>query len=129
MTAKHFPGHGDTGDDCHLGLPVIHHTRQQWETIDRPPFQAAINAGVPAIMTAHISVPALDPSGDPATLSAEVLTGMLREEMGFDGVSSPTRSTWTGPADVRRRRVPVRALEAGADVLLDAAQPASPSTP
>ncbi len=84
--AKHFPGHGDTADDSHIGLPVIHHTRKEWQQLDRPPFQAAIDAGVPAIMTAHISVPALDPSGDPATLSEPIMTGILREEMGYDGV-------------------------------------------
>ena len=84
--AKHFPGHGDTATDSHTGLPVVDHTRAEWEQIDAPPFQAAIDAGIDAIMTAHISVPALDPSGDPATLSKPIITGILREEMGYDGV-------------------------------------------
>ncbi|WP_440582032.1 glycoside hydrolase family 3 protein, partial [Streptomyces flavofungini] len=65
--AKHFPGHGDTMDDSHTELPHIHHTREEWDTYDAPPFRAAIAAGVDSVMTAHIVVPALDPSGDPAT--------------------------------------------------------------
>ncbi|NEE22386.1 glycoside hydrolase family 3 protein, partial [Streptomyces sp. SID7499] len=61
-TAKHFPGHGDTSTDSHTGLPVINHTRAQWEELDAPPFRAAIRARIDSIMTAHIVVPALDPS-------------------------------------------------------------------
>ncbi|PSK97533.1 beta-N-acetylhexosaminidase [Haloactinopolyspora alba] len=84
--AKHFPGHGDTTEDSHVDLPRIDHTRAQWEKLDRPPFQAAIAADVDVIMTAHIVVPSLDPSEDPATLSRPIITGLLREEMGYDGV-------------------------------------------
>ncbi|MDQ4085671.1 MAG: glycoside hydrolase family 3 protein [Actinomycetota bacterium] len=117
--AKHFPGHGDTATDSHTGLPVINHTRRQWEQIDRPPFQAAVDAGVKAIMTAHIVVPSLDPSGDPATLSRPILTGILRQEMGYDGV---VITDALGMAGVRKEygddRVPVLALKAGADMLL-----------
>jgi beta-N-acetylhexosaminidase len=117
--AKHFPGHGDTDVDSHTGLPVIDHTRKEWERIDKPPFQAAINAGLKAIMTAHIVVPSLDPSGDPATLSKPILTGILREEMGFDGAVITDALTMAG---VREKygddRVPVLALKAGADMLL-----------
>src|SRR5690606_32643860 len=68
-TAKHFPGHGDTKEDSHDELPYIRHTREQWEELDAPPFRAAVAAGIDSIMTAHIVVPALDPSEDPATLS------------------------------------------------------------
>ncbi len=117
--AKHFPGHGDTADDSHLGLPVIHHTREEWEQLDRPPFQAAIDAGVPAIMTAHISVPALDPSGDPATLSEPIMTGILREEMGYDGVVITDALDMAGASETYGNdRVPVLALKAGVDMLL-----------
>ncbi len=117
--AKHFPGHGDTADDSHLGLPVIHHTREQWEQLDRPPFQAAIDAGVPAIMTAHISVPALDPSEDPATLSEPIMTGILREEMGYDGVVITDALDMAGASETYGNdRVPVLALKAGVDMLL-----------
>ncbi|MEV4416697.1 glycoside hydrolase family 3 N-terminal domain-containing protein [Catellatospora sp. NPDC049609] len=117
--AKHFPGHGDTATDSHTGLPVIHHTRQQWDQIDAPAFRAAIAAGVDSIMTAHIVVPALDPSGDPATLSPTILTGVLRGELGYQGVVVTDALNMAG---VRTKygdaRVPVLALKAGADQLL-----------
>jgi beta-N-acetylhexosaminidase len=117
--AKHFPGHGDTATDSHTGLPVVDHTRAEWEQLDRPPFQAAIDAGVPAIMTAHISVPALDPSGDPATLSEPIMTGILREEMGYDGVVITDALDMAGAsATYGNDRVPVLALKAGVDMLL-----------
>ncbi|MFC8570203.1 glycoside hydrolase family 3 protein [Streptomyces sp. NPDC057245] len=117
--AKHFPGHGDTGEDSHTGLPVITHTREEWERIDAPPFKAAIAAGVDSIMTAHLQVPALDPSNEPATLSPAILRGVLRDELGFDGVIVTDALNMQG---VRTKygddRVPVLALKAGADQLL-----------
>ncbi len=117
--AKHFPGHGDTATDSHTGLPVVDHTRAEWEQYDRPPFQAAIDAGVPAIMTAHISVPSLDPSGDPATLSEPIMTGILRQEMGYDGVVITDALDMAGAsATYGNDRVPVLALKAGVDMLL-----------
>ncbi|WP_031092165.1 glycoside hydrolase family 3 protein [Streptomyces sp. NRRL S-15] len=119
-TAKHFPGHGDTSTDSHTGLPVIHHTREQWAELDAPPFRAAIAAGIDSIMTAHIVVPALDPSEDPATLSRPILTGILREELGYDGV---VVTDALGMEGVRTKygdeRVPVLALLAGVDQLLN----------
>ncbi|MEU3104909.1 glycoside hydrolase family 3 protein [Streptomyces griseoflavus] len=119
-TAKHFPGHGDTVDDSHAKLPYIHHTRAQWEELDAPPFRAAIAAGIDSIMTAHIVVPALDGSEDPATLSRPILTGILREELGYDGV---VVTDSLGMEGVRTKygddRVPVLALEAGVDQLLN----------
>ncbi|MFJ7135580.1 glycoside hydrolase family 3 protein [Streptomyces fungicidicus] len=119
-TAKHFPGHGDTVDDSHAKLPYIHHTRDQWEQLDAPPFEAAIAAGIDSIMTAHIVVPALDPSEDPATLSRPILTGILREELGYDGV---VVTDSLGMEGVRTKygddRVPVLALKAGVDQLLN----------
>ncbi|MFF0395458.1 glycoside hydrolase family 3 protein [Streptomyces sp. NPDC005248] len=119
-TAKHFPGHGDTNTDSHTGLPYIHHTREQWAELDSPPFRAAIAAGIDAIMTAHIVVPALDPAEDPATLSRPILTGILREELGYDGV---VVTDSLGMEGVRTKygdeRVPVLALQAGVDQLLN----------
>ncbi|KUO13753.1 glycoside hydrolase family 3 protein [Streptomyces sp. DSM 15324] len=119
-TAKHFPGHGDTAVDSHTGFPVITHTREVWERLDAAPFRAAIAAGVDAIMTGHLLVPALDDSGDPATLSRPVITGILRERLGYDGV---VVTDALGMAGVRTRygddRVPVLALKAGVDQLLD----------
>ncbi|WND37722.1 glycoside hydrolase family 3 protein [Streptomyces sp. BB1-1-1] len=117
--AKHFPGHGDTAQDSHTGLPVITHTREEWDRIDAPPFKAAIAAGVDSIMTAHLQVPALDPSNEPATLSPTILQGVLRDELGFDGVIVTDALNMQG---VRTKygddRVPVLALKAGADQLL-----------
>ncbi|MFI1705836.1 glycoside hydrolase family 3 protein [Streptomyces griseoruber] len=119
-TIKHFPGHGDTAVDSHTGFPVITHTREVWERLDAAPFRAAIAAGVDSIMTGHLLVPALDDSGDPATLSRPILTGILRERLGYDGV---VVTDALGMAGVRTRygddRVPVLALKAGVDQLLD----------
>jgi beta-N-acetylhexosaminidase len=83
-TAKHFPGHGDTDIDSHHELPVIAHDRGRVERVELVPFRAAIEAQVPAIMTGHIVFPALDEL--PATLSSMILNGLLREELGFEGI-------------------------------------------
>ncbi|MFG2356013.1 glycoside hydrolase family 3 protein [Streptomyces sp. NPDC048521] len=119
-TAKHFPGHGDTAVDSHYGFPVITHSRELWETLDAVPFRAAIRAGIDSIMTAHIQFPALDDSGDPATLSHPILTGILRGELGYDGV---VITDSLGMEGVRTKygddRVPVLALKAGVDQLLN----------
>jgi beta-N-acetylhexosaminidase len=123
-TVKHFPGHGDTAVDSHTGFPVITHSRELWEKLDAVPFRAAIAAGVDSVMTAHIQFPALDGSGDPATLSHPVLTGILRGELGYDGV---VVTDSLGMAGVRTKygddRVPVLALRAGVDQLLDPPKP------
>ena len=117
--AKHFPGHGDTATDSHVGFPVITHSKAEWARLDAPPFKAAIRAGIDMIMTAHLSMPALDDSGDPATLSKPVITGLLREELGYDGVVITDALRMEG---VREKysdgEVAVRALTAGADLLL-----------
>ncbi|MFF8730374.1 glycoside hydrolase family 3 protein [Streptomyces sp. NPDC015171] len=119
-TAKHFPGHGDTAVDSHYGFPVITHSRELWESLDAVPFRAAIEAGIDSVMTAHIQFPALDDSGDPATLSAPILTGILRGELGYDGV---VITDSLGMQGVRTKygddRVPVLALKAGVDQLLN----------
>ncbi|MHC3470411.1 glycoside hydrolase family 3 protein [Streptomyces sp. 7R007] len=119
-TAKHFPGHGDTAVDSHYGFPVITHTREVWEKLDAVPFRAAIRAGIDCVMTAHIQFPALDDSGDPATLSHPILTGILRGELGYDGV---VVTDSLGMEGVRTKygddRVPVLALKAGVDQLLN----------
>ncbi|MEV8374512.1 glycoside hydrolase family 3 protein [Kribbella sp. NPDC056861] len=118
-TAKHFPGHGDTATDSHTGLPVINHSLQEWNTIDAPPFKAAIKAGIDSIMTAHIVVPSLDPSGDPATLSKPILTGVLRQQLGFKGlIITDALEMAAVRAKYGDAEVAVRAIEAGADQLL-----------
>ncbi|MGF1535343.1 MAG: glycoside hydrolase family 3 N-terminal domain-containing protein, partial [Elainellaceae cyanobacterium] len=116
--AKHFPGHGDTAVDSHLELPVIHHDRDRLEATEFPPFEAAIAAGVDSVMSAHLLVPALDPQR-PATLSPQVLTALLRQDLGFGGIivtdalvmGAIAQKYGTGEAAVL-------AVEAGADVLM-----------
>ncbi|MET8677659.1 glycoside hydrolase family 3 protein [Streptomyces sp. NPDC004647] len=119
-TAKHFPGHGDTATDSHYGLPLITHSAEEWERLDAPPYLAAIAAGIDSVMTAHLLFPALDPADDPATLSRPILTGILREKLGYDGV---VVTDSLGMAGVRQKygddRVPVLALKAGVDQLLN----------
>ena len=86
-TLKHFPGHGDTATDSHLALPAVPFERARLDAVELPPFRAGIAAGAAAVMTAHIALPALTGSpGLPATLAPEVIVGLLREELGFQGV-------------------------------------------
>ena len=118
-TGKHFPGHGDTGTDSHLALPIIQVGRERLDAIELVPFRAAIAAGIQGIMTAHIAVPAISGETIPATVSHRVLTGLLRAEMGFDGI------VFTDAMDMAavtrlfpRGEAAVRAVLAGADVIL-----------
>lgn len=85
--AKHFPGHGDTATDSHLGVAAVNRTREQVEQIDLPPFRAAISAGTDAVMVAHLTVPAIEPApGKVATNSSAIVTGILKQELGFKGL-------------------------------------------
>nr|WP_085524798.1 glycoside hydrolase family 3 protein [Tuberibacillus sp. Marseille-P3662] len=118
-TAKHFPGHGDTAVDSHYGLPIINHDLETLHQVDLQPFKAAIDAGIDAIMTAHIVVPALDDSGLPATLSKPILTGVLREELGYNGLIITDSLGMSGANVVEPEQVPVKAFKAGADILLN----------
>ncbi|MGX9931850.1 glycoside hydrolase family 3 protein [Virgibacillus salarius] len=118
-TAKHFPGHGDTAVDSHYGLPIIDHDLETLHEVDLKPFKEAIDAGIESIMTGHIVVPALDDSGLPATLSEPILTDLLREEMGFDGLIITDSLGMSGANVVPPERVPVEAFKAGADILLN----------
>jgi beta-N-acetylhexosaminidase len=119
VTAKHFPGHGDTNVDSHLGLPLINVTRERMDAVELKPFQAAIAAGVDSIMTAHMSVPAIEPNDIPATASPKVLTALLREELGFKGIVVTDSLEMVGfTSKFNGGEGSVRALEAGADVLL-----------
>jgi beta-N-acetylhexosaminidase len=86
-TAKHFPGHGDTASDSHIALPVIPHAMSRLRQIELPPFRAAVKAGARMIMTAHVALPkVLGRSDLPATLSPEIVRGLLRKTLGYDGV-------------------------------------------
>jgi beta-N-acetylhexosaminidase len=119
-TGKHFPGHGDTETDSHLDLPVITVSRERLDSVELPPFRAAIDGGIAGIMTAHIAVPALTgASGVPSTLSRAVLTSLLREEMGFQGlVFTDAMDMYAIDRRHSRGEAAVRAIEAGADVIL-----------
>jgi beta-N-acetylhexosaminidase len=124
-TAKHFPGHGDTAGDSHHGLPSVPHTLERLQSVEFPPFQAAIVADAKLMMTAHLALPALDgPEAPPATLSRRILHGLLREELGFKGVII------TDAMDMGAIRQgealgedAVRATTAGADLLLLTSNP------
>lgn len=85
-TGKHFPGHGDTNINSHLAIPIVEVSRARLDSVELVPFQAAVNAGVGAIMSFHGVMPALDSSNVPGTLSSKVLTDLLRGEMGFKGI-------------------------------------------
>jgi beta-N-acetylhexosaminidase len=118
-TAKHFPGHGDTAVDTHLNLATIDADRERLERLELVPFRAAIEAGVDSVMTAHIAVPALAPPDLPATLAPQILTGLLREGLGFKGLVITDALEMGGIAKgYSSGDAAVRALEAGADVLL-----------
>lgn len=119
VTAKHFPGHGDTAQDSHMQLVTLDQPKERIESVELVPFRAAIEHGVDAIMTAHMAVPAFDPSGAPATVSESVLTGLLRDELGFKGIIVTDAMEMQGLAGLYSQgEAAVRAVEAGADVLL-----------
>ena len=118
-TAKHFPGHGDTAEDTHVNLATIAADRERLEQLELVPFRAAIEAGVDSVMTAHVAVPALAPPDLPATLAPQILTGLLRQELGFQGLVITDALEMGGIAKgYSTAEAAVRALEAGADVLL-----------
>jgi len=119
-TAKHFPGHGNTGADSHLGLAVVDSGLKQLQAVEFIPFESAIESGVDSIMTAHVAVPNVTDSPDtPATLSSKILTDLLRNKLNFTGLvvtdalemGGITNTYWGGQAAIR-------AIQAGADVLL-----------
>lgn len=115
--AKHFPGHGDTDVDSHLDLPIVEATRERLEQTELPPFAQLIETGVSAMMSAHVVYPALDEL--PATLSEPILTGLLRDTMGFEGL---TVSDYMDMQAITDHYNPVEAaimsIQAGADMLL-----------
>ncbi|HXH07216.1 MAG TPA: glycoside hydrolase family 3 N-terminal domain-containing protein [Vicinamibacterales bacterium] len=126
-TAKHFPGHGDTSTDTHLALPTLDFARERLDRIELPPFRAAIAAGVDAVMSSHIALPALDPTtlpggsrtGVPATLSRPILTGLLRGELDFDGlIFTDSMSMYAISRNLPPDRAAAMAVAAGADCVL-----------
>ena len=119
-TLKHFPGHGDTDVDSHLGLPIITHPRSRLDTVELPPFQGGMAAGAAGVMVAHMEMPAIDPEKRPATFSPVIIGDVLRGQMKFDGViftdsmkmAAITKMASPGEAAVR-------AVKAGVDAVLD----------
>lgn len=117
--AKHFPGHGAATVDSHLALPIIDVDRARLDRVELPPFRAAIAAGVPAIMLAHLIVPALDPTPSlPASLSKRVVTDLLRRELSFAGIVLTDDLEMGALASIGEAAAGERALEAGADLVL-----------
>ncbi|XVH33146.1 glycoside hydrolase family 3 protein (plasmid) [Haloferacaceae archaeon DSL9] len=122
--AKHFPGHGDTELDSHRELPHVTYDRDTLERVHLPPFEAMIESGVDCIMTSHIVVECLDPEL-PATLSPTILAGLLRDELGFNGVIVTDAMMMDAIADnYPVGEAAVRAVEAGADLVLTGYVPA-----
>ncbi|GAA3401868.1 beta-N-acetylhexosaminidase [Paenibacillus hodogayensis] len=118
-TAKHFPGHGDTDTDSHLDLPTIGHARERIYEVELAPFRRAIEAGIDAIMSSHIYFPSFETEKLPVTLSRNVLTGLLREELGFQGVIMTDCMEMKAIFDhYGTVAAAVMAVEAGADCVL-----------
>jgi beta-N-acetylhexosaminidase len=119
-TLKHFPGHGDTDVDSHLGLPIIKHPRARLEQIELVPFRAGVAAGAEAVMTAHIELPELDPTPKtPTTLSRPIVQGLLRKDLGFDGLIYTDSMGMAGVAAMHTPgEAAVLAVKAGNDVIL-----------
>ena len=117
-TAKHFPGHGDTTVDSHFDLPILPHSSARLAAVELPPFASAISAGVDAVMSAHLLIPAWD-AEKPATLSKPILTGQLRKSLGFAGLIATDALVMGAIANrYGTREAAVLAVEAGADILL-----------
>jgi beta-N-acetylhexosaminidase len=118
-TLKHFPGHGDTREDSHMMLPVLPFDRSRLDTVELVPFRAGIAAGARAVMTSHLALPKIDPSGKPATLSQPVLTGLLRVSLGFGGIIVTDGMRMQGITDrFGSAEAAVAALDAGVDAVL-----------
>jgi len=115
--AKHFPNHGPATSDSHLSLPVIRHDAKTLQSYDLPPFEAAIEAGVPIVMVGHLVYPAIDPH-NPASLSRDAIS-MLRRDLGFDGVVVTDDLAMAGAkSEGTLTEAAVEAVEAGADLLV-----------
>jgi beta-N-acetylhexosaminidase len=125
-TAKHFPGHGDTGTDSHLELPVIAADWSRLDSVELVPFRSAIAAGVKVVMSAHIALPAID-RGElrPGTVARSVLTGILRDSLAFDGLVITDALNMGGITSAYGADASVRAFLAGSDLLLQPADPAA----
>ena len=117
-TAKHFPGHGDTDTDSHYALPNIGHSRERLDSLELFPFRQLIQAGVGGVMVAHLNIAALDPSGEPSTLSKPIITELLKNQLGFTGVTVTDAMNMRGITASRPPGVADKdAIVAGNDIL------------
>jgi beta-N-acetylhexosaminidase len=119
-TLKHFPGHGDTDVDTHIGLATVPHARDRLDRVELAPFRAGIAAGAQAVMVGHLEVPTIDETrGMPATLSAKAITGLLRGDLGFGGlIVTDSMSMQAVSKMMPAGEAAVRTIEAGSDVVL-----------
>jgi beta-N-acetylhexosaminidase len=124
-TAKHFPGHGDTDVDSHVGLPIVLANMSRLQSVELVPFKAAIDAGAALVMTAHIALPAVQgDSSTPATLAPRIISGLLRDTLGFRGVAITDAMTMEGIGKgYTTEQSSVLAVKAGADILLKPSDP------
>lgn len=121
--AKHFPGHGDTENDSHHLLPTIRHDRERLDRVELYPFERYINSGLSGIMVAHLNVPALGTKGRPSSFSREVVTKLLRDQMGFRGLCFTDGLAMKGAVTGKNESIAVEALKAGNDVLVGPVNP------
>lgn len=118
-TAKHFPGHGSTATDSHLSTATISESPSTWRRLDRPPFDAAVRSHVDLVMVGHLAFPAMDATGRPATISGQLIRGLLRQRLGFDGVVISDALNMGGITSWGSAgQISVRAIGAGVDMLL-----------
>ncbi len=117
--AKHFPGHGDTDSDSHETLPTINFSEKRIDSIELYPYKKLIKEGLASVMVAHLNVPSLEPSGYPSSLSKHIVTDILKEELGFQGLIFTDALTMKGAADFKEvGDIDLAAFEAGNDVML-----------
>lgn len=115
--AKHFPGHGDTSTDSHLELPLVSHNKERIDAVESFPFRYLNDLGIIGMMSAHLNVPALDPSGRPASVSEKIINGYLRNEIGFQGIVFTDAINMKG-VQAGNRSIEVESLKAGNDIVV-----------
>lgn len=120
-SAKHFPGHGDTDVDSHLALPLLPFSAERIDTLELYPFKHLIAEGVDMIMVGHMNIPSLDSTGTPSSISKTIVTGLLREKLGFDGIICTDALDMHGvskASGLEKKDIPLAAYKAGVDILL-----------
>ena len=120
-SAKHFPGHGETNVDSHLALPLLPYSQERLDSLELYPFRYLIDEGVDMVMVGHLNVPSLDPSGTPSSISYPIVTGLLKEKLGFDGIIITDALNMHGvskDSGLEKKDIPLAAYKAGVDILL-----------